>query len=376
MALLPLLLMSATACANLQRPEPPDSGALRVAWRQYADGFVERDGRVVDPSPEGELSDVTTSEGQSYALLRAAWMGDRRTFRRVLRWTTENLQGGDPAALPAWKWGPRGDGTYGVLDPQPASDADQLIAYALLIAHARWGREAWREQALGLLETIWEQEVEQVGPTLVMLPGPWAKDTDPARLNPSYFLPFALRAFAGVDPGRGWDRLLDDSYLVLEACTQDSGLPPDWCWLDRETGEVAPPPEGMEDKLVFGFEAFRVAWNLAADAQWYGEPRARELLEGIDAMHLPWRSTGYIPGIINPDGSAAVDWYYVGMYGAVLPAWGLTRPEDASALYARNIVPERHETYWAKPDAYYTQNWVWFGLALWTSLALPPERYR
>ncbi len=376
MALLPLLLIAATARAGLRDPQPPDPGALRASWRQYSRSFVARDGRVVDPSPEGDLSDLTTSEGQSYALLRAAWVGDRRSFRRVLRWTTRQLQGGDPEALPAWKWGPREGGSRGVLDAQPAADADQLIAYALLIAHARWGREAWRDRALGLLERIWEREVQQVGPYLVMLPGPWAAQTDPARLNPSYFLPFAWRAFAEVDPGRSWARLLDDGYAVLDACTQDSGLPPDWCWLDRETGAVVPPPAGMEDKLVFGFEAFRVAWTLAAEVQWYGEERARELLAGVDAMHQPWRRSGYIPALISPDGSAAASWDYPGLYGAVLPAWGITRPEDARALYARNIVPERRATYWAEPDAYYTQNWIWFGLALWTGLALPPERYR
>ena len=330
---------------------------------------------MVDPSPEGDLAEVITSEGQSYAMLRAAWVGDRPTFRRVMRWTEEHLQGGDYAALPAWKWGRRDDGTDGVLDPQSASDSDQLIAYALLIAWRRWGDAEYRERAVALLDSIWTEEVEVVGPYTVILPGPWAKHESPARLNPSYFLPFAWRAFAEVDPGHDWMGVLSDGYTLLDASLQPSGLSPDWCWLDRETGEVVAPPAGDEGALVFGFEAFRVAWNLAADAKWYGEPRARALLEGIDGMALPWQQSGMIPGVIHPDGAAAVDWEYLGLYGAVLPAWGITRPEDAQLLYARHIVPTREKTYWDKPDSYYTQNWIWFGVALWTDLALPPDRY-
>jgi len=363
-------------CAGLTRPEPPDRAAMDRAWNQYTRAFVNRNGRVVDPSPEGELSEVTTSEGQSYAMLRAAWMGDRRTFKKVMRWTEENLQGGDYAALPAWKWGPSDDGSWGVLDPQPAADSDQLIAYALLIAWRRWGQEEYKDRALGLMASIWAEEVDVIGPYTVMLPGPWAKHTTPAQINPSYFLPFAWRAFAEVDPDHDWSGLLRDSYTLLDASLQPSGLPPDWCWLDRETGALVEPPPGNEGKMVFGFEAFRVAWNLAADAQWYGEPRAHKLLAGFDGMHSPWERTGKIPALIDPDGTAQVDWEYPGLYGGLLPAWGITRPEDARLLYAKNIVPERGKTYWAEPDAYYTQNWIWFGLALWTNIAMPPEHYQ
>jgi len=370
-----LLAGALLGCAGLTRPEPPERAAMDRAWNQYARAFVDRDGRVVDPSPEGELAEVTTSEGQSYAMLQAAWTGDRRTFKRVMRWTEAHLQSGDYAALPAWKWGEGPDGVVGILDPQSASDSDQLIAYALLIAWRRWGDDEYRQRAVALLGSIWDEEVEVIGPYTVVMPGPWARHTSPARVNPSYFLPFALRAFAEVDPAHDWAAALEDGYTLLEASLQPSGLSPDWCWLDRTTGEVVAPPAGEEGKQVFGFEAFRVAWNLAADVRWYDDPRALSLLDGIDGMALPWQQSGKIPGIINPDGAAAVDWEYPGLYGAVLPAWGLTRPNDARLLYARNIVPHREETYWYKADAYYTQNWIWFGLALWTDLALPPERY-
>jgi endo-1,4-beta-D-glucanase Y len=377
MSLMSLLLAAPiVACAaGLSGPAPPDSAALKRAWRQYARDFVERDGKVVDPSPVGGLAWVTTSEGQSYALLRAVWMGDRRTFRRVLSWTQRNLQGGDPAALPAWKWGPLEGGGEGVLDPQPASDADQLIAYALILSWRRWGQEDDLAQALALLGSIWEQEVARVGADRLVMPGPWAIHNAPARINPSYFLPFALRAFAEVDPSRPWGALVEEGYSVLERSIQPSGLPPDWCWMDWEQGGQVAPPKGDEGSLVFGFEAFRVAWNLAADARWYGEPRALALLEGMDALGERYRAEGRLPALVAPDGQPAADWSYPGLYGALLPAWGLTRPADAEALYADTIAPLRGERTWGEPDSYFAQNWIWFGIALWTDLARPPEGY-
>jgi len=358
-------------CAGLRGAAPPPPAALDKAWRQYARAFVDRDGRVIDPRG----GDITTSEGQSYAMLRAVWSNDQATFERVRVWTRIHLQGGDPTALPAWKYGARDDSSLGVLDPQPASDADLLIAYALVIAHRRWGKHHYHLQATALLERIWDLEVARAGDRTVLLPGPWAHNTDPLMLNPSYFLPFTWRTFAEVDPSRPWAELIDDSYDLLDESLSPSGLPPDWCFVDWDTGRVVPPPEGEAGRQVFGFEAFRVAWTLAAEVEWYGEARAESLMRGVSALARPWRETGWIPGIIEPDGTPSVEWSYLGLYGALLPAWGLARPPDANELYVREIARARKRRTWGDPDDYYAQNWVWFGLALWTGRAAPPERF-
>jgi endoglucanase len=341
------------------------------AWRRYARTFIDRDGRVIDPRG----GDITTSEGQAYAMLQAVWADDPVTFERARLWTRMNLQGGDPTALPAWKYGRRDDGSDGILDAQPASDADLLIAYALVLAHRRWGKQHHHLQAIALLDRIWDLEVAQAGPRTVMLPGPWAHKTDPLMLNPSYFLYFTWRTFAEVDPAHPWADLIDDGYALLQSSLSPSGLFPDWCFVDWDTGEVVPAPEGEEERLVFGFEAFRVAWTLAAEVEWYGEERAHDLLIGISDLVALWQETGWIPGVIEPDGSPAVDWPYLGLYGAILPAWGVARPTDAAELYARTIAPARERRTWGTPDDYYAQNWIWFGLALWTGRAVPPEHF-
>ncbi|MFT4977459.1 MAG: endo-1,4-beta-D-glucanase Y, partial [Myxococcota bacterium] len=94
-------LLLSTSIAAASTP----TSVLHQTWRGYARGFIQRDGRVIDHR-EGSVS---TSEGQAYAMIRAVWIDDPRTFARLLRWTTDNLQGGDPATLPAWRWGRQSD---------------------------------------------------------------------------------------------------------------------------------------------------------------------------------------------------------------------------------------------------------------------------
>src|SRR5207247_11293939 len=95
---------------------------LVKSWEFYTRRFIV-DGRVVDTKTEWS----TTSEGQSYAMLRAVYIDDRPTFDRVWSWTKGNLQvRGD--GLFSWHWGDRGDGTSGVLDANSATDADEDIA--------------------------------------------------------------------------------------------------------------------------------------------------------------------------------------------------------------------------------------------------------
>jgi len=350
--------------------QPPDlERTLRKSWTEYIEHFVQWDGRVMDRSDDA----VTTSEGQAYTLLRAAWVDDRQTFDKVRTWTLDNLQGGDPTALPAWRWGRRPDGSWAVIDPMSASDADQLIAYALLLAAKRWNDPKYQHDALGLLARIWEEETLVLAGNRVLLPGPWARDQDPVPVNPSYLMPFAYRSFAGADPSHAWMDLVPSSYQVIEATMDAYGLPPDWCMLDRETGKLTDPPEGEEKQPNFGFEAFRVPWNLAADVQWHDENRARVLLARMATLGSTWRSTGRVPSVIAPGGTPVSEDEYLGLYGALLPAWAQSRPDDVDRLYTEEIEPLRSGTGWGREDDYYGQNWVWFGLALWGRLAVPPE---
>lgn len=348
---------------------PSDAAVLRRTWRGYRRHFMQADGRVIDWKGGG----ISTSEGQAYAMVRAVWADDPRSFERARRWTRDNLQGGSPAALPAWRWGQREDQSWGVLDPQPASDADQWMAWALLLAAERWGDPAHRVQALSLLEALWAQEVVRLGDRWVLLPGPWAASTSPLRLNPSYFLPFAWRDFAKADPAHPWAELIDDAYAILSESGAESSLVPDWLYLDTERGQRAPAPDPAHE--LFGFEAARFAWTLAAEVAWYDEPRARAMLAPVAKLHDSFRLHGQLPAVSTPEGAAAVPYPHLSTTGSVLAAWAWAQPEALPAL-RETIDQARRCAGWGERDDYYAQNWTWLGLALVSGLAQPPEMTR
>jgi endoglucanase len=105
-----LLTLTAILCGL-----PDQSGTPRAAtqfawpaWQHYKQTLMSEDGRVIDRS-SAQL--ISTSEGQAYALFFALLANDQAAFTRLLRWTQNNLAGGDlNRQLPAWKWGQARDG--------------------------------------------------------------------------------------------------------------------------------------------------------------------------------------------------------------------------------------------------------------------------
>lgn len=140
-------------------------------YQTFLDRFLQADGRVIDPSvPQMH----TTSEGQSYGMMFALVANDPATFDRLWRWSVANLAGGDIASrLPAWQWGLKPDGTWGVLDPNAASDADLWYAYALLEAGRVWKRDDYLRDARTLMTRVAREEVADLpGLGKMLLPGP------------------------------------------------------------------------------------------------------------------------------------------------------------------------------------------------------------
>src|SRR3984885_7548653 len=173
------------------------------AYRTFVERFVQADGRVIDYSTPTQQ---TTSEGQSYAMFFALVANDRATFDRLLGWTRTNLAANQFDAtngrLPSWQWGKKPDGSFGVLDPNSASDSDLWIAYDLLQAGRLWHEPAYTQLGMALAAQIVKQEVVDLpGLGQMLLPGPQGfKVGDVTRLNPSYLPLAVLRALAHDAP--------------------------------------------------------------------------------------------------------------------------------------------------------------------------------
>ncbi|MEA2394900.1 MAG: endoglucanase, partial [Solirubrobacteraceae bacterium] len=200
----PATLVVAIAAAVVPRGGEGRDNAAHAAARSFLTRYVEPSGQVVRRDQGGD----TVSEGQAYAMLIAAAIGDRSRFDRVWRWTQGNLQ--RPDGLFSWRPG----------DPQSASDADLDIARALLVGAHRFNRPTLARSAHRVARAIVAGETAKVGRDRVLVAGPWARPE--AIVDPSYFAP---RTFELLGMRR-----LRASGLRIVRKLQDhrSGLAPDW----------------------------------------------------------------------------------------------------------------------------------------------------
>ncbi|MEO8296631.1 MAG: cellulose synthase complex periplasmic endoglucanase BcsZ [Burkholderiales bacterium] len=255
------------------------------AWAAFSAQFISADGRVVDPASPHSHS---TSEGQAYALFFALVAGDRAGFERLLRWTENNLAAGDLSQrLPAWQWGRRDDGRWGVIDANAAADADLWLLYTLAQAGRLWQAPRYIDIASRLAERVLQEESLRLpGLGRVLLPGPAgfvSRNSDGAltavKLNPSYWPLPVLRWLASHSGHPEWAAVFLASVQLLQT-TAPRGLAPDWVRL-----EAAPPPwrpSTAADLSVGSYDAIRVYLWLGLSAA--AEPERNTLLRHYSPM--------------------------------------------------------------------------------------------
>ena len=328
---------------------------LHHSWEAYQGLYLQPEGYVLDRERDGG---TVTSEGQSYALLRAVWLRDAETFHRVFRWTEENLARED--GLFSWLWSP-GDGGH-VVDPNTATDADQDVAFALLLAAHAFQRPAYRERAREILEAIRRH-------TAVELPGGWYPSAgnwavEERIVNLSYFVPYAYPYFHRAHPEGGWLEALDTGYRLLERtmAPEEVVLPPDFMRVD-EAGAILPLPEGDRHVEDFSFDAIRVYWRVALDCLLHERPRACGDPVGTGIPEELWKRDGRLVTRYATDGTPLAEGESFSFYGALLPALRLHRPGVARSVLAQRLNPVTLTGMLELPERYYDLNWVWFGLA-------------
>lgn len=323
-------------------------------WQSFKRDYVSRDGRVIDPS---DGKNITTSEGQSYGMFFALVAGDRDAFGQLFAWTENNLSAGDLSAhLPAWLWGKRENGSWGVLDENSASDADLWIAYSLLEAGRLWHSRGYQVAGLRLLQRIVKDEVVDVpGLGRMLMPGRigFIEDGKRWRLNPSYLPPQLLarlgrdnRAIAAIESAA--------QKMLLEAAP--AGVAADWVVWDPEKGWLSDEKTGATGD----YDAIRVyLWlgMLADDA-----PHKRALMSHYQTMAKLTQEAGLPPETVDTRTGKGSGTGPVGFSAALLPFLA-----GAPALSAQR---ERVLTNLPGSDAYYNSVLTLFGLG-WDQ-----QRYR
>ena len=328
-------------------------------WTSFVERHVQRDGRIVDFDTPQQHS---TSEGQSYGLFLALVHNDRATFARVLQWTDANLAAGRLGErLPAWRWGRKPDGSWGVLDHNAASDSDLWIAYALLEAGRLWGETSYRALGRSVLSTAAREEVVLLpGLGGMLLPWPRAIAGGPLwRLNPSYLPLQLLRRFQHEDAQGPWREIADNTVRMLSAVAP-RGFAPDWCaWAEKERAFTADPEQGT----VGSYDAIRVyLWAGMLHAQ---DPARAPLLKSLHGPRTVLEQRRPLPEYVDTATGAARGTAPVGFAGALLPylkAQGLQHPLAAQIALIRDRAPSPAQPA-LTPPPYYERMLLLFGQA-------------
>ncbi|MBX4215397.1 hypothetical protein KW797_00380 [Candidatus Parcubacteria bacterium] len=348
---------------------------LATLWEDYKQNYIEPESyRTLDRQQEN----ITTSEGESYTMLRAVWQDDKSTFDVSLDWLNAHLKRKDN--LFSWLYGRRPNGTLGVVSEKgganSAADADTDIALALLFAHARWGEARYLDEARAVIASIWEHEVITIKGTPYLAANSVEKTSKSpyVLLNPSYFAPYAYRIFADADPAHPWEKVADSSYAIIDKSLaapfdkeKSVGLPPNWIYLDRVTGAITASPDSD-----YGFDAMRVPWRLALDYVWFGEPNAKRTLEKLSFLGKEWDKRERLPMVYAHDGTPVLADESPAFYGGTIGYFKVAEPREAQKIYRDKLEvlysPDKQG--WKEFMSYYDDNWAWFGIAL-TENALP-----
>src|SRR5205823_2164632 len=154
-------------------------------------------------------------EGIGYGMLIAVYMDDQALFDDLWRYEQQFLD----ARTGLMNWYIKADGSGPATGGNgPATDADEDMAFALLMADKQWGGKGalsknYIDLAKAQIGAVWANEVFDYK---YMKPGSWG---DSSTINLSYFAPAYYRLFAKVDTANAtnWMMAIDAMYGVLAA---------------------------------------------------------------------------------------------------------------------------------------------------------------
>lgn len=339
-------------------------------WDAFRRDTISTDGRVVDNSTPQQ---VTVSEGQAYGLFFALVANDRPTFERLLTWTENNLARGDLAShLPAWIWG-RQDAAghpdrWGVIDSNPASDADLWIAYTLLEAGRLWNERRFTALGTVLARRIASEETAMLpGLGRTVLPGPVGFHPQPNvwRLNPSYVPMQVMRRLAVLLPNDAqWAEMVRTSArMTLD--TAPHGFSPDWVEYHApaagNAGGKAPAATGFRPDQQTSAES---AYNAIRVYLWAGtlsprDPLHGDLLRTFTPMADYTVRHGHPPERVDTrTGAPGPNAGNGGFSAAVAPLLAALGRQDAAAAQVQRV----RSLAARDPLGYYSQVLALFGL--------------
>ena len=313
---------------------------------------------------------IGNSETQSYLLLQSYLADDKETFEKVWQWTKKSTQRKEDNLF-AWKFKVN-EQKAEIIDANPATDADEDIAFALLKAGEKWSKLEYIDEAKLIIKDIWEIETAEFNGKRYVVAGNWANTEKNLVVNPSYFSPLAYRLFAKYDIEHNWNSLISDNYDLLEKATEFNlrnglgvFLPPNWIALDKGTGDVLHFGDNR-NSLGYSYDAFRVFWRVAMDYEIYGSDQAKQYLEKIEVFQNEWEENEQIYSLYELDKENTYRRSTATMAGPL--SVFVSTDQAVAEEVVKKYYLESGKIAFPENSSFYDRHWYWMGLALWSEL--------
>jgi endo-1,4-beta-D-glucanase Y len=280
-----------------------------------------------------ENGNDTVSEGIGYGMLAAVYVADRTTFDGL--WTFAQAHF-DTFTGTLMNWHLTASGATASDGIGSATDGDEDMAWALLMASDQWNSPAYLTAAQNMIEAMWGFSVFPDGS---LQNGDHWSDTD--AMNTDYFSPAYYRVFAKATNNASWGSLvIDANYKHLAAVTGTDGLVPNSTTLENTIASGA----------TYGYDSCRLPWRIAMDYCFNSEPRAKTYLTAIGAFFNGVGAAnigdGYSPtgaqtsgnhnsAFIGPAGTAGMAGYPTLLDGAF--NFAVSNPSSNNSYFAQSL---------------------------------------
>ena len=339
--------------------------------------------RVRRPMEPGLDRDATVSEGIAYGMIIAVFMGDQPLFDELWKYEQTPLYLDDNGLM---HWYVSADGQT-VLGLNGATDADEDMAFALLMADKQWGGrgsldKTYLQHATDQITRVWNHEILDS-----KLAGAGDHFLDWNNINISYFAPAYYRLFKkSVNiPGADWDAVIKTAYDTIDIALNNdpahqlkNGLVPAWCASHGSPpdGVCSPVPGPGGSASNYQYDSCRTPFRVALDWCWFGEPRAKSYLARTSAFFSGVGATNIQDGYAL-DGTPQPQYGGAGRQSAAFVG-----PAGVGAMSAAIYQPFLDQAYTAVASrqllvggTYYDESWTMLSLLMMTANFLDYTAY-
>lgn len=240
------------------------SNSVESAYSSWKNTFVTSSGAGTGLRVQRNTnSNDTVSEGIGYGMIAAVYMDDKTTFDGLWAYAKGHF---DANGLMNWHIDSGGNIESDGMGS--ASDGDEDMAWALLMASDQWSSMTYLTEGVAVINAILGASIAGDG---MLKPGDAWGGTDVT--YPDYFSPAYYRVFAKATNNPNWSgAIIDRNYAILAAVSGNDGLVPD----------KSSSAEAITGN--YSYDACRTPWRIGMDYCFNAEPRAQAYLMKVGAF--------------------------------------------------------------------------------------------